>query len=409
MPSSTRMMIWETVRVALEALRANKVRSLLTTLGLTIGIAAVITMVALGSGAQQAVEDRIQALGPTLLSVHPGQDFRGGVALAGSINLTYADDTALANDARFVSHVVPELQRGFQIQYRDHNINEDVIGTTPDFVVVRNYQMTAGRMFTLGDEAARQRYVVVESLIPELLKTTAAQLVGQTVMIGGIPFEVIGVLAQKGTTGFGSSDDDLLVPFETARYRLIGTDRLRTITISASNPDSIQLAMISIERVLRRQHRIRPGQPDNFHIRSALDLLSTFQETSATFGSLLAGVAGVSLLVGGIGIMNIMLVSVKERTREIGVRKALGATSANVLIQFLVEAVVLCGLGGASGIAIGVIGAVALSHLAHWNTQISPTAIMGAFGVSAAVGLFFGVWPARQAATLDPVDALRYE
>src|SRR6185437_7002903 len=220
--------------------------------------------------------------------------------------------------------------------------------------------------------------------------------------------EVLGVLAEKGTTGFGSSDDDLLVPFQTARYRLFGTDRLRTITISAANADSIQLAMISIERVLRRQHHIRQGDPDNFRIRSALDILSTFQETSQTFGILLAGIASVSLLVGGIGIMNIMLVSVKERTREIGVRKALGATNANVLIQFLVEAV-LCGLGGASGIAIGSIGAVALSRLAHWNTLISPTAIIGAFGVSAAVGLFFGVWPARQAAALDPVEALRYE
>ena len=409
MSSPNRMMFWETVQVSLEALRANKLRAFLTTLGLTIGVGAVITMVALGAGAQQAIQDRIQALGPTLLSVQPGQDFRGGVAIAGSISLTYADDTALANNARFVTDVVPELQGGFQIQFGNQNIHEDVIGTTSDFVVVRNYRFAAGRMFTPGEAAERRRYVIVESLIPTLLKTTPSQLVGRTLWIRGLPFEVLGVLAEKGTTGFGSSDDDLLVPFQTARYRLIGTDRLRTITISAASADSIQLAMISIERVLRRQHHIPPGDPDNFRIRSALDVLSTFQETSQTFGILLAGIASVSLLVGGIGIMNIMLVSVKERTREIGVRKALGATNANVLIQFLVEAVVLCGLGGASGIAIGSIGAVALSHLAHWNTLISPTAILGAFGVSAAVGLFFGVWPARQAATLDPVEALRYE
>jgi putative ABC transport system permease protein len=397
------------VRVALDGLRANKLRSALTALGLTIGVGAVITMVALGSGAQQAIEDRIEALGPTLLAVQPGQDFRGGVAIAGSISLTYADDTALANNARFVTDVVPELQGGFQIQFGSQNVHEDVIGTTPDFVVVRNYHFSAGRMFTIGEAAARRRYVVVESLIPTLLKTTPAEMIGHTLLIRGLPFEVIGVLAEKGTTGFGSSDDDLLVPLQTARYRLIGTDRLRTITISAASADSISLAMISIERVLRRQHHIQPGAPDNFRIRSALDVLSTFQETSATFGALLAGIASVSLLVGGIGIMNIMLVSVKERTREIGVRKALGATRLDILMQFLVEAVVLCALGGITGVTLGSIGAVALSRLAHWNTLISATAVVGAFGVSAAVGLFFGVWPARQAALLDPIEALRYE
>jgi len=402
-------MFWETVRVSLEALRANKLRSVLTTLGLTIGVGAVIAMVGLGSGAQKAIEDRIAALGPTLLAVQPGQDFRGGVAIAGSISLTYADDTALANNARFVTSVVPELQGGFQIQFGSQNIHEDVIGTTPDFVVVRNYRFAAGRMFTPGEAAERQRYVIVESLIPTLLKTTPQELVGKSIWIRGIPFEVLGVLAEKGTTGFGSSDDDLLVPFQTARYRLIGTDRLRTITIGAASADSIQVAMISIERVLRRQHHIRPGDPDNFRIRSALDVLSTFQETSQTFGVLLAGVAGVSLLVGGIGIMNIMLVSVKERTREIGVRKALGATSANILVQFLIEAVVLCALGGVTGIALGSMGTVALALLAHWNTLISPVAVFGALAVSTSVGLFFGVWPARQAATLDPVEALRYE
>ena len=409
MPSPNRMLFVETIRVSLDALRANKLRSVLTTLGLTIGVGAVITMVALGAGARQAVQNRLDALGPTLMSVHPGQDFRGGVAMAGSINLTYADDTALANHARFVKAVVPELQRGFQIRLGDQNINEDVIGTTPDFVVIRNYRFAAGRMFTPGEAAARRRYVVVESLIPTLLKTTPDAMIGRDIAIGGIPFQVIGVLAEKGATGFGSSDDDLLVPFETARYRLIGTDRLRTITISASSPDSISLAMISIERVLRRQHRIQPGMPDNFHIRTALDLLSTFQQTSSTFGALLAGIASVSLLVGGIGIMNIMLVSVKERTREIGVRKALGATRMNILAQFVMEAVVLCALGGITGILAGSVGAIGLSRLAHWNMLVSPAAVLGAFAVSAAVGLFFGVWPARQAATLDPIEALRYE
>lgn len=409
MSSPNRMMFWETVQVSLEALRANKLRAFLTTLGLTIGVGAVITMVALGSGAQQAIQDRIQALGPTLLSVQPGQDFRGGVAIAGSISLTYADDTALANNARFVTDVVPELQGGFQIQFGNQNIHEDVIGTTPDFVVVRNYRFAAGRMFTPGEAAERQRYVIVESLIPTLLKTTPNQLVGKTLWIRGLPFEVLGVLAEKGTTGFGSSDDDLLVPFQTARYRLIGTDRLRTITISAANADSIQLAMISIERVLRRQHHIRPGDPDNFRIRSALDVLSTFQETSQTFGILLAGIASVSLLVGGIGIMNIVLATVLERTREIGIRRATGARRADIIRQFLLESVLISLGGGIVGIGFGYFLSWLIAASAEWKTIVTPSSIAIAFGVSVAVGVIFGIYPARKASLVDPIEALRYE
>jgi len=404
------MLLGEIVRVALDALRANKLRSFLTMLGIIVGVGAVITMVALGSGAQKAVQDRIAALGPTLLSVLNGQDYRGGVAVSGAARLTYADDTALANHARYVADVVPELERNFQIKFGNQNISEGVIGTTPNFITVRNYTVAAGRMFTRGEDAARRPYAVLESAIPDLFKTNGAAMIGQEIKIRGIPFEVVGVLSSKGTQGgFGSSDDDVLIPLETARYRVMGTNRLRTITIKGASVDSLGLAMIEIERVLRRQHKLRPGVDDNFRIRSARDVLSTFEQTTETFKYLLAGVAAVSLLVGGIGIMNIMLVSVTERTREIGVRKALGATQLNILFQFVVEAVVLCLVGGAIGVLLGSFGAVVLSRLAHWNTLISPVAIFLAFCFSAAVGLFFGIWPARRAATLDPIEALRYE
>jgi putative ABC transport system permease protein len=404
------MLLGEIVRVALDALRANKLRSFLTMLGIIVGVGAVITMVALGSGAQKAVQDRIAALGPTLLSVLNGQDYRGGVAVSGAASLTYADDTALANHARYVADVVPELERNFQIKFGNQNISEGVIGTTPNFITVRNYTVAAGRMFTRGEDAARRPYAVLESAIPDLFKTNGAAMIGQEIKIRGIPFEVVGVLSSKGTQGgFGSSDDDVLIPLETARYRVMGTNRLRTITIKGASVDSLGLAMIEIERVLRRQHKLRPGVDDNFRIRSARDVLSTFEQTTETFKYLLAGVAAVSLLVGGIGIMNIMLVSVTERTREIGVRKALGATQLNILFQFVVEAVVLCLVGGAIGVLLGSFGAVVLSRLAHWNTLISPVAIFLAFCFSAAVGLFFGIWPARRAATLDPIEALRYE
>jgi len=397
------MLVGEIIRVALEALRANKLRSLLTMLGIIIGVGAVITMIALGSGAQKSVQDRIQALGPTLLSVLPGQSFMRGVASDQRVSLTMDDDTALANNARFVTAVVPELSRSLQVQKGNLNINVNVVGTTPAYVPVRSYTLTAGRRFTAGDDAARRRYAVLGSAIPDMLNANRDAIIGQEIMIRGISFEVIGVLSEKGSQGsFFNPDEQILIPLETARYRVMGTDRLRTITVQAADLNSMNLATLEIERIMRRQHKIRPGQDNDFQIRNQTDILSTLQQTTETFKYLLAGIAAVSLLVGGIGIMNIMLVSVTER-------KALGATQVNIMIQFLVEALVLCLLGGLIGVLLGSLGAVVLSRLAHWNTLISPLAILLAFVFSAAVGLFFGIWPARRAASLDPIVALRYE
>jgi len=403
------VLLGEIIQVALSAIRANKLRSLLTMLGIIIGVGAVITMVALGSGAQKSVQDRIQALGPTLLSIFPGQNFRGGVAISGAVSLTYDDDTALANNIRYVTDVVPELTRNMQVQYGAQNINVSVVGSTPNYVPVHNYTVTAGRMFTAGDESSRQRYAVLGSQIPTDLNANGVAMIGQTIMIRGIPFEIIGLLSEKGAQGFQNPDEQILIPYQTARYRVVGTDRLRQITVKVANLSSMNLAMIEIERVLRRAHKIRPGADNDFQIRNQTDVLSTFQQTTETFKFLLAGIAAVSLLVGGIGIMNIMLVSVTERTREIGVRKALGATRGNILFQFLVEALVLCLAGGVTGILLGSLGALLLSTLMHWNTLISPYAILLAFFFSALVGLFFGIWPAKRAATLDPIQALRYE
>ncbi|PYP21934.1 MAG: multidrug ABC transporter substrate-binding protein [Gemmatimonadetes bacterium] len=404
------MLLGEIIRVALEALRANKLRSLLTMLGIIIGVGAVITMVALGSGAQKSVQDRIQALGPTLLSLYPGQSFMRGVASDVRVSLTMDDDTALANNARYVTDVVPELSRNLQVQKGTQNINVNIVGTTPNYVPVKNYTITAGRMFTAGDDAARRRFAVLGSAVPTMLNANAAAMIGQELLIRGIPFEIIGILSEKGSQGsFFNPDEQILIPLQTARYRILGTDRLRSITVKVQDMSVMNLAMIDLERVLRRQHKIRPGQDNDFQIRNQTDILATLQQTTETFKYLLAGIAAVSLLVGGIGIMNIMLVSVTERTREIGVRKALGATRFNVMFQFLVEALVLCLVGGMIGVVFGTIGAVVLSKLAHWNTLISPFAILLAFVFSAAVGLFFGIWPAKRAASLDPIVALRYE
>jgi putative ABC transport system permease protein len=404
------MLLGEIIQVALQAIRANKLRSLLTMLGIIIGVGAVITMIALGSGAQKAVQDRIQALGPTLLSLYPGQSFHRGIASEQRVSLTIDDDTALANNARYVTDVVPELTRTLQVQKGTENINVSVVGTTPSYVPVKNYTIVAGRVFTAGDDAARRRVAVLGSAVPSMLHSNPGSMIGQEILIRGIPFEIVGILSEKGSQGsFSNPDEQILIPLQTARYRVMGTDRLRSITVKVRDLSSMNLAMIEIERVMRRQHKIRPGQDNDFQIRNQTDVLATLQQTTDTFKYLLAGIAAVSLLVGGIGIMNIMLVSVTERTREIGVRKALGATRSNILFQFLVEALVLCLAGGMIGVLVGSIGAVVLSKLAHWNTLISPLAILLAFVFSATVGLFFGIWPAKRAASLDPIVALRYE
>ena len=403
------MLVDETVRVALQAIRANKLRSLLTALGIIIGVGAVITMIALGTGARKAVEARIQALGPTLLTIFPGQSFMGGVASLNRVSLTVDDDTALAQSARYLAAVVPELSRSLQIQRGNQNLNANVVGTTANYTAVRSYTLTAGRMFTTGEDVARRRFAVLGSAVPDMFNANGAAMIGQEIQIRGIPFQIIGILSEKGSQGFNNPDEQILIPLQTARFRVMGTDRLRSITAKVDDAQNMNLAMIEIERVLRRQHKIRPGGENDFQIRNQTDVLSTFQQTTQTFGFLLAGIAAVSLLVGGIGIMNIMLVSVTERTREIGVRKALGATRSNILMQFLVEALVLCLVGGTVGVLLGSLGAVVLSKFAHWNTAISPFSIALAFFFSAVVGLFFGIWPARRAAMLDPIEALRYE
>jgi putative ABC transport system permease protein len=404
------MLLGETIVVAFQSIRANKLRAVLTMLGIIIGVAAVITMVALGSGAQKAVEDRIAALGANVLTVFAGQGRFGGIRITDQTILSTDDYDALVRDATLLKAVVPEMQQSLQVKYGNQNSNVNIVGTTPNYIQVRNYTVPHGRMFTSGDDEARQRYAVLGAAVPRMLGANPAAMIHQTIQIRGINFEIIGILSEKGAAGgWGNPDEQILIPLQTAKYRVFGSDRLRSMSVQVADGVPIEQGMVDLERVLRREHKIRPGQENDFTIRNQQDLLATQQQTTQVFTTLLASIAAVSLLVGGIGIMNIMLVSVTERTREIGVRKALGATRGNIMLQFLVEALALCLVGGGLGVLLGIGAAITLARVMQWNTLISPAAVTIAFGFSALVGLFFGLWPARRAASLDPIVALRYE
>jgi putative ABC transport system permease protein len=404
------MLIGETVREAFGSILANVLRALLTMLGIVIGVAAVIIVVAMGSGARQAVQDRITALGANLITINPGMGHgMGHVATETRAAMYVADADTLAADATTLSYVVPEISRNQQVVYSDQNINTSVVGTTANYAKAHNYTLTYGRMFTNANDAARERYAVVGADVPKLLHANAAGLIGQTITIRQIPFEVIGVLSAKGSQGWDNPDEQILIPLRTAEFRVIGTDRLRSIAVIVRDSVPLEQGMVDVERVLRAQHRIRPGEGDDFRIRSPMDFLATQQATAQTFATLLISIAAVSLIVGGIGIMNIMLVSVTERTKEIGVRKALGATRFAIMSQFLIEALVLCVAGGLVGIALGVALSVFVSREYGTATVISITAVLVAFVFSGVVGLAFGLWPAQRAARLDPIEALRYE
>jgi putative ABC transport system permease protein len=397
----------EVLRVALTSIRGNLFRAALTMLGVIIGVAAVITMLALGTGAQRAVEQQLEALGANVITVTTWMRFAQGIAREQA--LTTGDAEALRIGARNVSAVAPEQSSRQQVKLGNRNLNLSVIGTTHDHATVNGFELEAGRMLTAIDDSSRRRVAVLGGEVPEQLGTTGEALLGRSILIKSLPFEVVGVYRKKGAIGFGNPDDDIYIPVSTSEYRVVGNDRVQNIAVQVAPGVEPAQAMVEIERVVRREHGLAPGADNDFTVVDRKQFLATQQQTTQILSFLLAGIAGVSLIVGGIGIMNIMLVTVTERTREIGIRKALGATRTDILTQFLTESVVLCVLGGLLGMLLGTGAARALAKFAGWQTYVTLDALLLAFAFSAGVGLVFGLWPARRASKLDPIAALRYE
>jgi len=400
----------ESIKIALASLSANKMRAALTMLGIIIGVAAVITMVGLGSGAQRAVTERIQSLGSNLLFVRPGSSMHRHVHYgAGSrISLKNIDAKAIEEKCTSAAMVIPEFNRNAQIEYGAKNWNCSIVGTIPEFENARSFYTDKGRYFTQKEMENSERVAVIGSEIRDNLFENTDPI-GQTIKINQHNFIVIGLLQKKGQTGWRNEDDQVLIPLTTAQKRVFGTNYLTGITVKVISDALVDDAFLQVEKILRRQHRLLRDQDNDFSIRNQSDIIDTFQETNKSFGFLLASIAGISLLVGGIGIMNIMLVSVTERTREIGIRKAIGAKSRDILMQFLVESVTISLSGGIIGIFLGIFLSYALSTWAQWNTMISLASILMSFGFASAVGLFFGIYPARKASIMDPIIALRYE
>ncbi|MBM3470754.1 MAG: FtsX-like permease family protein [Armatimonadetes bacterium] len=403
------MTLGASFRIAVRAMAANPLRSLLTALGVIIGVGAVIAMVAIGQGARRAVTDQVQALGSNLLTVFAGQAQIARIVRGDPVQtLNIEDAEEIRKTTPGVTGVSAEYSRQAQVVFRAENVISQISGVTPEFQEVRNFRPARGEFFTEQEMRSRAKVAVVGKTVADRLFPDT-EPIGQRIKIRGITFTVIGVMEEKGATSFTDRDDIVFVPLATAQRRLFGVTHVRTIHVQVASAEEMPAAQEALTELLRQRHRLAPHQENDFTVRSQADILQTFTSVSQTMTVLLGGIAAVSLVVGGIGIMNIMLVSVTERTREIGIRMAVGARRRDIMLQFLVESVALSVGGGLIGIGVGVMGSQLISRFAGWATLLSLQAVLLAFAFAVAVGVFFGLYPAQRAARLDPIVALRHE
>ena len=403
-----------TLKISFRALKVNKMRSALTMLGIIIGVGAVIAMLAVGTGASKRISDQISSMGSNLIMILPGATTSGGVRMGSGTQptLTMGDAEAIQKECPAVSTVAPVLSGVSQIVYGHQNWSTGVIGTTPGMLTVRDWPLASGRSFTDQDvKSATKVCILGQSVVDNLFGDMDPT--GQVVRIKKIPFTVVGVLATKGQSAQGQDQDDtILVPVTTAQKKLFGTTfpgMVRIIMVKAKSTEDLSSAERQINELLRQRHRIGPKQENDFTVRNLTSFMQAAEQSTKAMTILLGAIASVSLLVGGIGIMNIMLVSVTERTREIGIRMAIGAKTWDIRLQFIIEALILSLIGGVAGIITGISGSEAISFFAGWDTIVSPLSVFLAFGFSGLVGIFFGFYPAYKASLLDPIEALRYE
>jgi putative ABC transport system permease protein len=410
------MSIWELIAIAWQGIVSNRMRSTLTVLGIVIGIAAVIDLLAIGQGAKVETEKQIQSLGSNLIYLRAGSASTGYISQGAgtAATLTYDDARAIRETCPAVEDVAPVNSSSFQVQYGSQNTITSIQGTEPAYTDIRNFQVGRGRFFNQSDLESNARICVIGDTVAKNLFPSGEDPIGKQILIRGELFTISGVMEHKGVSQFTDNDDQIFIPITTGYATLFGVNAatgrtVRQIMIQAKTPDDIDTAQFQITNLLRLRHKIVPPQTDDFQLRTQADLMETAQSVTGVFTILLGATAGISLLVGGIGIMNIMLVSVTERTREIGIRKAIGAQFKDILSQFVIEAIVLSLAGGIMGILLGLGCSHLISVWAKWTTVVTPISVALSFVVSIAIGLFFGIYPARRAALLDPIVALRAE
>ncbi|SDQ98037.1 ABC transporter permease [Flagellimonas zhangzhouensis] len=400
------------IKIALKAIVLNKMRTLLTMLGIIIGVASVIAMLAIGEGSKQSIRDEISSMGSNMINIRPGADMRGGVRMNPSEmqSLKLKDYEALKEEASLLAYVTPQVSGSGQSINGANNWPTSIYGVNPEYLDIKIWDLQDGSMFTNAEVRSAAKVAVIGQTVAENLFTNGEDPIGKMIRFNSIPFKIIGVLSEKGESNFGQDQDDvILAPYTTVQKRILAIDYIQTIVASAISEEDAQGAVDEISTILRKQHDISGNEDDDFNVFSMDELISTFSSTSEMLTVLLVAIASISLLIGGIGIMNIMYVSVKERTREIGLRMSVGAKGADILLQFLIEAILISVTGGLIGVILGFTATLFIKGVLGWPTIITSYSVIVSFLVCAVTGIFFGWYPARKASALDPITALRYE